>query len=462
MSTFFKDGIKHLVQCHGPTSRRPEPEAAILRLARTLPEGIGDSPRPKDYDVISVGLADALAHRRRLTSRQTRDAAWCLWTTKIALASRPQTLEPFLEQLRELKHKGASRALALSYLISFHEDRPGVSAVAGALRDLVSVMGPPFDTLHRRFRIFDEVEGPRRIGDLALAERKSPRSVLEESGLKMEQALAGDYVEPCARRVLERAAGDKRLPPAERLDFLTLLAVQTAPRRLHFPTHKPLLANALLLPFRGETPDRAIKDCTLDLLTSLEELGDPRTQSGNWVNMPEAREIAVSWLTEQALRQFLDVVQEVNPNENWKYRRRFWETVHRQGVIQGAWVVLDRVGAQQAHRRFGDNAQFGRFTAGGGVQSGHAVLLLRIGSGVCAEWSFSGTCRFWADGQREGAPKLYEKQYDAEFLRSGRRYAPVEEIKHNTHTGDNAWQHKAARRIRSMTGARLSAGDYML
>lgn len=461
MSIRLKDAIAELVLCHG-SMLPPLQESAILRLARTLPEGVGDSQSGKDYDAISVSIAQILARKQRLTGRQARDGAWCLWSTKVALACNPQTMECFLEQLRDLKHKGASRALALSYLVNFHGDRPGLSLIAETLRGLVTVMGPPFDILHERFRIFDEDEGPQRVGDAALAERTSPRRVLEKNGLRMEQALAGGYVEPCARRVLQRAAEDERLRPSERLDLLTLISVRDGRQNLNFPTHKGLFADSLLLPYRMRAPEKAIKDRTLDLLISLEELGDPRTRSGNWVGMPEARNVAISWLTEQALRQFLDVVEAVNPNPNWRYRRKFWEAIYAEDLIREAWVVLDRVGASAARRSFGDNAQFGRFTAGGGIQTGHAVLLLRIGEGVCAEWSFNGRCRFWADAQRSGAPKLYEKDYDPDFLRTGRRYAPVEEINHIPHTGQTAWQHKAARRIASMTGARPSGRDYML
>lgn len=462
MSGRLKEAIADLLVRHGSPARQTI-EPAILRLARKLPEGIGDlRSANKDYDAISVALADSLSRGERLTGRQARDGAWCLWTTKAAIAERAETLQPFLEQLRDLKCQRASRALALSYLISFQADRPGLSAVAGALRDLVSVMGEPFDALHRKLRIFDEIEGPRRIGDASLAGRKSPREVLEENGLRMEQALAGGYVEPCARRVLQRAAEDHELPALARLDFIQLIAVKSGTRQLNFPTHKGLVANALLLPHGGRYVDKTIKDRTLDFLVSLEGLGDPRTNSGNWVSMPEARDIAVSWLTEQALRQFLDVVEAVNPNQNWPYRRRFWESMYDKGVIREAWVVLDHEGAGEARRRFGNNTRFGQFRSGSAVQAGHAVLLLRIGGGVCAEWSFNGQCRFWEDADHPGAPKLYQPTYNPGLLRRGHRYAPVLEIIHSSHTGPNAWQHKAAKQISAMTGERLSAREYML
>lgn len=459
MSTSLKDAIADLVTRHS-SSPRLHVEPSIARIIKRLPDGSGDAPRAKDYDAISEKLADALSRGHKITGRQARDGAWCLWTTNTAIAADPTTLDPFLQQLRDLRHKGATRALALSYLISFHENRPGLSAVAATLRDLVSVIGKPFDTLHQRFRIFDVMEGPKRIGDAALEERKSPRQILEEQGLQLELVLGGQFVEPCARRVLERAAGDSRLPSIERLEFIELIAVKGGTKTLNFPTHKDLVANALLLPYQKQQADKSIRDRTLNFLISLDGLGDPRTKSSNWVGMPQARDIAVSWLTELALRQFLDVVEAVNPNENWRYRRRFWETMHDRGVINEAWVVLDREGALEARRRFGKNIGFAHFV-GGTVQTGHAVLMLRIGRGVCAEWSFNGKCRFWDDAERSGAPRLYAGTYDAELLRTGRRYPPVLEITHIPHFGPNAWQNKAARQIEKMTGVRLSPREYM-
>ncbi|MDQ0395548.1 EH signature domain-containing protein [Labrys monachus] len=461
MSTLLKDAIKELLVRHSP-STPPLTEPSLLRLARKLPEGQGDLPGPKNYEEIAVRLKTMLGRGERLTKAQARDGAWCLWGTRVAIAKEPDLLRAFLAQVRALRHKASSRALAFSYLISFQAGGPGFATVADVLRDVTSVMGDPFVGLQRKLRIFDQNEGPRLIGDAAFAERKSPGAVLEENGVLLQQVLAGGYIEPCARQVLQRAAEDKRMAALERLEFIKRIAVKTDTHKLNFPTHKDLVANALLQPYVGREAEKTIKDRTLDLLIALEGLGDPRTKSGNWVGIPAARDVAISWLTEQALRQFLDVVAAVNPNENWPYRRKFWEAMHSRGVISEAWVVLDGHGATEARRRFGSHARFGRFSPGSGsVQAGHAVLLLRIGGGVCAEWSFNGKCRFWVDATRVGAPKLYEPHYGADDLRLGNRYAPVEEITHVRHTGESAWQHKAAKQIHKMSGERFNPREYM-
>src|SRR5690606_9270062 len=138
VSTRFKNAIEDLlVRRRAPA--RPAIEPAILRMARELPEGAADLPSAKNYDEISARLAATLDRGERLTKMQARDGAWCLWETEVAIAERADLLPAFLAQLRALRHKGASRALALSYLISFQMDGPGFSAVAAALRDLAPV-----------------------------------------------------------------------------------------------------------------------------------------------------------------------------------------------------------------------------------------------------------------------------------------------------------------------------------
>lgn len=459
MTTAFKDAIADVLLRHGGRAGRA-PDVRIAEVVDKLPDDIGVLRAPKDYDALSRHLAGLLRGGQALKPRQARDTAWCLWGTAEEIAADPATLEPFLQQMRELKNKSATRALVLSYLVSFHEDRPGLSAVAAALQDLASVAGAPFDDLAERLRLFDVGEGPALLGEAAVAERSSPRALLEAHRVQMELVLAGGFVEASTRRALERVAADTRLSPAERLDFVGRISLRPQSQTLLHLEHKSLVANAVLLPFEAERPEKQHRDRILDFLVSVQDIGDPRTRSGNWVNMPRAREIAISWLTEQALRQFLDVVEAVNPNKYWPYRRRFWEAMHANGVIAAAWVVLDSHGTREARRRFGRNASFAQFETGG-TQAGQAVLMLRIGAGVCVEWSFDGKCRFWTDHAREGAPQLFKDRYDAEFLRHGKRYAPVLEVQHSPHIGSNAWQHKVAQHITQMTSIRFSPRDYM-
>jgi hypothetical protein len=112
--------------------------------------------------------------------------------------------------------------------------------------------------------------------------------------------------------------------------------------------------------------------------------------------MPSSAAIVRRWLTDQSLRQFLDVLDDSALQHQWKFRRAFWEAVYRRGLIGEAWVVFDKVSAKLI---FKGETPFARWEGGGSkqIQNGPACLLLRIGSGIVAEWSHNGRCYIWHD-----------------------------------------------------------------
>ena len=177
--------------------------------------------------------------------------------------------------------------------------------------------------------------------------------------------------------------------------------------------------------------------------------------------MPEAWQIALRWFAEQSLRQFLDVVDQVADPHMWKYRRAFWEAVYNKNLIDAAWVVFDASGGRAARSRYGQNTRFAEFS--GGVQPGHAVLLLQIGGSVVAEWSHNGRCHIWNDGN--DGPRLYQPSYTPFQLRatrSGNTDGP--RIFSHTHASPDtySWQEKVAGKIFRLTGVRLARTEYRI
>src|SRR5690606_16101213 len=109
--------------------------------------------------------------------------------------------------------------------------------------------------------------------------------------------------------------------------------------------------------------------------------------------------IVRGWLTEQSLRQFLDIVDQTAVERMWKYRRAFWEAVYDGGLISEAWVAFGPLGARLARRAYGPDASFARLeTDGKQVEQGHAVLLLKVGrfyqrsAGVSLKAHSAGSC----------------------------------------------------------------------
>ncbi len=131
-----------------------------------------------------------------------------------------------------------------------------------------------------------------------------------------------------------------------------------------------------------------------------------------------AEAIVRRWLTEASLRQFFEVVDKVAAPEHWIYRRAFWNALYQNKYIDEAWVVFESNGASTAAKMFGKDISFSRFTGGQtGVQNGHSVLILRIGSLVVAEWSHSSPCSIWDESQGEVSPKLFRPSYAVSDLK---------------------------------------------
>ncbi|MEN3792181.1 EH signature domain-containing protein [Fulvimarina sp. MAC3] len=455
--TAFRDALGELIDRHPtrPMSERTSKTQSVAARMQ-LPEA-GARKEARDYEAIAAECLMSLENGVGLTRTQLRDVAWCLWGLKAKIASSDSALREFLAQLERIGARSSTRALALAYLYKYHPDADGIEDVAATLKRVAEIAREPFPRLAREWAMFDGREGSRRLAQLAIDRRRAPSALMTDE--KFSASISqGNFAKTATFDALQALSSMRVEDPEERLDFVKDLAINPE-GQLYFSEFAAVVANALLLPFRDHQPDEAVCDRYLDVLIGL--FRDPRTNSGQWAAMPEAAEIARGWLTRQALRQFLDVVDAVAPDEMWSYRRTFWEAVYDKKLISGAWVVLDPQGQAEARRRFGGKVRFGRFEKGGGIQTGHSVLLLKIGSETCAEWSHSGACRFWANASAHGVPSLYRSLYAAEELRGNRGADPVLEVRHYPHHGPGAWQHKVARRIFSATGTAMQASEYL-
>jgi hypothetical protein len=155
------------------------------------------------------------------------------------------------------------------------------------------------------------------------------------------------------------------------------------------------------------------------------------------------------------LRQFFEVVDRVAKPEQWDYRHAFWNAIYRKGYITDAWVVFDVHGEREAKRLFRHTINFARFD--NAVQRGSAVLLLRIGSLVVAEWSQNGKCRIWDGSKGERGPKLYKQSYNVSEVRPDRN--PEGTFTHFL-SDSYRWQGEIADYLRRHCNIRLSIDDY--
>lgn len=419
-------------------------------------EGKTEGRRPdKDYDQIAQASRSALLAGNTLGPRQLADSVWCLWVTTPALATEQSLLRSFLNQIEIMGKARVIRALAASFLQSFHIEMPGLVMVSDFLTKVAHIARSPYDNLQSQFRAFETAEGPKRLGKEAVRQQVSISTLLGKLGLGAQTTMGG-FAAFCTGQSLQESESAKGLTGSLRLKMVRELS-ENGQGKVVFEATKPSIANALLRPYAAEAPTKADKDAILDYLNAI--IGDPRLNPARWTPMPEAREIALRWYTEQSLRQFLDIVDRVADPGMWRYRRRFWEAIHSKGMIESAWVVFDASGADLAKYTFGKQIKFGRFD--GAVQKGHAVLLLAIGGSLVAEWSHNGRCHIWNDGTQ--GPKLFQGYYFPESLRaSGNGNLNTTSRFSQVHDGSESysWQGKVANRIHSITGVRIRPVEY--
>jgi hypothetical protein len=421
-----------------------------------------DAPRPgKDYNAIAATILDQVTRTGELSRDDAQDAAWCLWETTPALASHPRALAAVLRAAEQSPGPRPFRALASSYLASFAPDRQGMAETGRSLTRMAKRMGEPWADLQRDLDLFDPLKGAAGLARACVARSSMPAKVLRSYGLGALSRQSG-LVRQCVAEAMQQMRDRMPQDHPRRLEWVLQFAVRNE-RELLFEDHGPLVANALLLPFGSDTPPASVSDSFLRLLLRL--FGDPRLHPGGWARMPEAAAIIQRWLTKQSLRQFLDVVDRVADDRMWKHRRAFWDAVYNRQLISDAWVVFGQDGASTARKAFGEEISFATFNRGS-VQKGHAVLLLRIGRGVVAEWSHSGKCIIWDDSDVPGAPQLHAPSYQPASLRVSKKAAAAADsapfVISHAKADHYHWQGVVAEKIHLMTGVRLSQVEYQV
>ncbi|MDC1341382.1 EH signature domain-containing protein [Oceanospirillaceae bacterium] len=183
-----------------------------------------------------------------------------------------------------------------------------------------------------------------------------------------------------------------------------------------------LYANALLGHWQRQEsdPDEATKNVIQNFMVG--QFGDPRINKVIWNDAGEAKSVLLRWLVAQSLDLMLQVLSASNDTGHWKDRAKFWRGYIKQDVVTDAWVVFGRDASQVARRMVDDEeitkGGFGKLH-GGGAQSMHSVLLMRIGDLVISEWTHDGKVRFFSHG-RSNTPAFYMPIYHPHLVRDDR------------------------------------------
>ena len=443
-----------------PPPRLPEIPLVQRRETQIAEQfGLGSVVKPPpDLEEIAEVIREALGRGRiaDVGRREMKYSPLCIWDIDRPFAEEKRLIRGLLEHLIETERRSLTRALAAVYFQAFAADRPGIDLVGQALARMVtSKFGRLYD-LQKEYDVFDPAVGPSNVAASCIEKKTGPVQLLRSSGLSTS-ALTYGFGVAAYRSGMQRFAQTLRRRPEP-----------TLVKAARFWTNEPgnpgyvganqIFSETVLLPFAEKDPPEDLKTTILDIV--IESIGDPRTQPHKWVQMPEAAQIARRWLSRLALRQFLEIVDETAMRQHWDYRRAFWTAFYDKGVVEEAWVAFGPDGALRARRAFGNNVPFGvlKSSMWKQVESGHAVLLLRIGDFTVVDWSHNGRCIIWPDTNPD-CPKLYQETYVSGDLAP--RFAPSGGME-KTHSAaaSYGWQKDVAGFIRKNTGIVVTDRDY--
>ena len=436
----------------------PKTPAAIeanARLAKMFGENGKQYLPAEDLDDFSVRIAALLGCGDPLDRRDLLRAPWCIWASTNPLSRKPRLVERLVAQIREAGRRNIYRMLAAAWLHNFKSDGACVPLVGSFLKEHLLDLGAALADAHTVFQIFDAAAGPNLIVDAAFQGGCAPDELLSRIGFRGGLALG--YREHVHRLGFERFEHGANSDPLDRLKLVRRWTC--AGGTVRFESLKTAAVRAALEPFGDEMPGAMVRDAFLDF--ALQLLQDPRLYPGAWTDCPASEKIAWPWLTEQSLRQFFGVLEELDRNQQWAYRRVFWAALYRRGYIDGAWAIFECAGAQTVQRMFGQKAGFGCFE---GFQPGHSVLLLSIRGLIVAEWSHNNPCSIW--DKADCGPRLYQSRYSPSELRKPHRGDDTatnmasQGIFWHSGAGRYRWQGRIAAYLRQRRGLDLDPADY--
>lgn len=365
--------------------------------------------------------------------RHVASAARALFKPPFSKQKRWKPLqELMLETLEYGDKRSFARASFSAYLQGFDPESSLTRELARKFRKTWQQTMPQTEPLVERFELFKVRGLERRIGEF-LAGQELPFDALRELG------VTSPHMPGLFQRGFQHFVDSK----AKSIESEDQISVEQI---LHWlaPDSDTILRDghghavaALLLPWVNMTPAEDIQ--TLIRSELVAAYGDPRIGSTYWDLVPEdARSVIRRWLTGSSLRQFLQIVSSVEGSHMWAPRRKFWEGMHAQDLIDEAWVILSNSGAAKASElaKLQDDESYrshGRISNSGSDQT--CYLVMRCGRSIVVEGSHNFSIRFY-DRDNERRPSLYQIGYDRWD------FHPQSASSRVPHLGN--WQHKAS------------------
>ena len=450
-----------------------EPQGTRSAAAEAA-KALGDvgQAKPQVYDLETLHRRVVESWRRsrslsRIVPRDLRRLPWVLFYPPRQTRTRWLGADPrFVALYGRWLSEGRRTRSVLALLHEFLRVYPVGMQTLGNLRTMLyravnSGSSPPPSLQKWRKRCGDwkllSMGGDRSFVENLVSASDAVDDVLLQAGFDGGLARAG-FLDSGIRAYLPRAESllnRNRLQTAQ-IDRLLKLLEFDGKLRFDSTAIRTDVATALLRPFVERSPESATKERLQPFF--LRHFRDPRLGTGKhrWSGVPdEIRRVVVRWLVERTLEQFFLLVKETALDRHWRYREAFWRAFHEHGLIDDIWFILGRNAKDMLRKMNREKDETETSADLGGAQGDQSVLLLRLPGVTIAEWSHSGSCRIWLDGN-SNTPSLYQEDvYTGDDLRRGSDFS-----QRHVRSEDGRWQDAIAQWLRENTGVEIGRHQY--
>lgn len=474
--------VRWPVVLHSPKFRPHRTLRARRRLEKLIEGREAVAPGALDLEALYFRVRRALGASDPLVALARRDrwrAPWVFFylprdapPRTMRLGARIAFVRRYTQWMRDRRRPRPILALLHEFLREYPTELRTFEVIRTTLVDLVdSGTRPSMRRAREQCREFHLLE---RDGDIRFARRvvvgagaggdQSVQEMLVSAGLDTGLAHAG-FLRSGLQGLLEVLAGSR--PAATHFvpsRIARLIELLESEGRLRFDGLRSRIAAGFLRPFVREQPPRRARKPIERFL--LRHYGHPHMPSGRvkWNRISEdLRGVFLRWLAERALEAFFSVMRDTALEHHWRYRDRFWRAYFDAGLVAEAWFALGAKAARKLERLPDEEA--GARGSLHGAGSDQSVLLMRLRGMpgfTVAEWSHSGACRTWLDGNAS-APRLYREQYSRHDARRGHGLMRGSDF-HVSHYGseNGRWQDRLAEWMEDHTGVSVPRSRYLV
>ncbi len=388
------------------------------------------------------------------TRQQSVSSGW--------LGGDPLFVRHYGRWLSEQRNTRSVRALLSEFLLTYPIELSTFEELRSLLQS--SITGTAASNLKslqkwqqrcHQFRLL-ETDGSRLFIEKLVSLQDDVQEILNNEGFEGRLAR-GTFLKSGILDYLPRAGDllkEDRIPPAQLARLLQILEFDDG---LRFDTRliRAAIAESFLAPFSEGYLPHGARDQLEPFF--MRHFGDPRLPSGksSWSGVPEEFRLVIKrWLTEQTLEEFFGLIKETALDHHWSYRQTFWKAYYDHHLILDAWFVLGTKARRLMKSLKDKEHSYGMLR---GAASDQSVLLLRMHGATIVEWSHSGACRIWLDGN-SNAPELHRDMNSPYTGRELRAIADLEQPHYRSETG--GWQDAIADWLQDNTGVEVRRSEY--